>query len=137
MKKFSTFIICLLILAGLIWYGHSHRPQTSPQSGVPSPAGTIVSYACDAGKTITATFYDGPVIPPTTPDAPPTPTGTAHVILSDGRTFDLGQTISADGVRYATPDESFVFWSKGDGALVLENNTEGAYTNCTAETSTP
>jgi hypothetical protein len=46
--------------------------------------------------------------------------------------LDLNQTISADGARYANSDESFVFWSKGDGALVLENNVEKSYLGCTA-----
>jgi hypothetical protein len=42
----------------------------------------------------------------------------------------LKQTISASGVRYANKDESFVFWNKGNGALVLENNVEKSYIGC-------
>lgn len=61
---------------------------------------------------------------------PPIPSGSVKIILSDGRTFNLPQTISADGGRYANSDESFVFWSKGDGAMVLENNIEKNYMGC-------
>jgi membrane-bound inhibitor of C-type lysozyme len=42
----------------------------------------------------------------------------------------LPQTISADGVRYANTDDSFVFWSRGNGALVLENGQEKFYIGC-------
>jgi membrane-bound inhibitor of C-type lysozyme len=64
------------------------------------------------------------------PGQPPIPTGVVSLRLSDGRALDLGQTISADGARYANPDESFVFWSKGDGALVLEKGVEKTYIGC-------
>jgi membrane-bound inhibitor of C-type lysozyme len=42
----------------------------------------------------------------------------------------LAQTVSADGTRYANSDESFVFWSKGNGALVLENNKQTSFIGC-------
>ncbi|HTW97059.1 MAG TPA: MliC family protein, partial [Candidatus Methylomirabilis sp.] len=67
------------------------------------------------------------------PGEPPIPTGSVKIVLSDGRNFDLPQTISADGSRYANSDESFVFWSVGDGALVLENNAEKDYTGCVVQ----
>lgn len=46
------------------------------------------------------------------------------------------QTLSADGARYSdgepslNNDETFVFWNKGNGALVLENNEEKSYIGC-------
>jgi len=64
------------------------------------------------------------------PGQMPIPSGSAEIVLSDGRSFNLPQTISADGGRYANSDESFVFWSKGNGALVLENNVEKNYIEC-------
>ncbi len=51
--------------------------------------------------------------------------------LSDGRTATLPHAISADGARYANPDESFVFWNKGDGATITENGKE-TYSGCVA-----
>lgn len=50
-------------------------------------------------------------------------------MLSDGRRFDLAQTLSADGARYATPSGAFVFWSKGNGAFVLEHGRR-TYAGC-------
>jgi len=41
--------------------------------------------------------------------------------LSDGRELILPQTISASGARYANADETFIFWNKGNGAFIEEN----------------
>ncbi|MDE2078863.1 MAG: MliC family protein [Patescibacteria group bacterium] len=60
---------------------------------------------------------------------PPTPGGSVAITLSDGRAMTLPQTISADGARYANADESFIFWSKGNGAFVMEGNAT-TYANC-------
>jgi membrane-bound inhibitor of C-type lysozyme len=38
--------------------------------------------------------------------------------------LDLAQTVAASGARYADADESFVFWNRGNGALVLENGKQ-------------
>ena len=87
-------------------------------------------YSCDGGKTITALYSEGTAKPATQAGGPPIPGGSAALTLSDGRTMTLAQTISADGVRYANADESFVFWNKGNGALVLENNQEKSFIGC-------
>lgn len=63
-----------------------------------------VNFACDEGKTIAATFYADEV----------------DLKLSDGRAMTLTQTMSGSGIRYASADESFVFWSKGNTAFVTE-----------------
>ncbi|MDD2646827.1 MAG: MliC family protein [Patescibacteria group bacterium] len=86
-------------------------------------------YICEGNKTIEATLYKGETMP-VRPGEPPIPSGSAKIILSDSRNFELPQTISADGTRYANADESLVFWSKGDGAIVLENGAEKNYINC-------
>jgi membrane-bound inhibitor of C-type lysozyme len=92
---------------------------------------TQLTYFCNDNKSIQATFYTGEV-KPVESGQPPVPTGSVKVVLSDGRTLDLNQTISADGIRYANTDESFVFWSKGNEALILENNVEKSYLGCAA-----
>ncbi len=89
-----------------------------------------MAYSCNAGKTITAAFYNGTTTHPGTDALPPLSDGTVKISLSDGRALTLGQIVSADGARYANPDGSFVFWSKGNGALVLENNVEKSYIGC-------
>jgi len=100
------------------------------QDATTVPTGVNIAYACNEGATIAATLYQGDAPATSTPGEPPVPTGSVHVVLSDGRTFDLDQTISADGVRYANENESFVFWSKGNGAIVLENNEQNTYLGC-------
>lgn len=74
-----------------------------------------VDYACADGKTIAATYYADKV----------------DLVLGDGRTMTLGQTMSASGIRYANADESFVFWSKGDDAFATEGDDENpSYADC-------
>src|SRR5581483_1288617 len=107
--------------------------QTQPAEASPIATAT---YSCSGGSGIVASYYDGSSTPATSSDMPPTPGGSVDVVLSDGRVMHLNQTISADGTRYANQDESFVFWSKGNEALVLENgNPSTAYANCIAATS--
>jgi len=90
----------------------------------------IVSYSCDAGKTIVADFYQGEN-KPVVAGQMPIPTGSVALKLGDGRSMTLPQTISADGGRYANKDESFVFWSKGNGAFITEGNLNNTtYNNC-------
>ena len=65
-----------------------------------------VKYACADGKNIEATYYPEKV----------------ELVLSDGRTITLPQTVSGSGIRYANADESFVFWSKGNTAFATEGD---------------
>lgn len=103
----------------------------------------VVSYLCDGGKSIRAAYYNGTSKPPATPGGPPIPGGRVEVVLSDGRSLELAQTVSASGIRYSNGDpavsggESFVFWSKGNGALVLEHNKEQSYIGCVKVVSDP
>lgn len=73
-------------------------------------------FFCDNGQSIKAIFYRQP---------------SSHVdlTLSNGKTLQLPQAISASGARYANADESFVFWNKGDTAFIEENGVM-TFTNC-------
>ncbi len=76
-----------------------------------------VAFACADGRSIDATFYADKV----------------DLTLSDGRSMSLPQTIAASGIRYADPDETFVFWSKGDTAFVTEgSNEQETFSDCVA-----
>jgi len=89
------------------------------------------TYVCEGEKGITATYEDGPVLPPLKKDGPPRPTGKVALKFTDGRdNMTLSQTISADGARYANTDESFIFWGKGGGAMILQNGVEKSYLGC-------
>ena len=136
----ATALLILLNIMEPQGNSMSHVALTNspkPPSPAPSPADApliaTLHYTCDAGKTIDAMLYDGSSTPPKTPDMPPTPGGSANISLSDGRSMHLPQTISGDGVRYANADESFIFWTKGNGAFVMEGNAQ-PYANCIQKT---
>ena len=74
-----------------------------------------VDYACKDGKTIKATFYNASV----------------DLVLGDGQKMSLPQAQSADGGRYATANESFVFWAVGNKAFVTEGDPNvQTYADC-------
>ena len=125
MKTFTAVgVVAALIIAGGAWYwlGHNSTSPTAPTN--------TVSYSCNGGASITAAYYEGEKQPAPAPGEPPTPSGSVALALSDGRAMTLLRTLSADGLRYANADESFVFWSKGDSVLVLENGKEKSYIGC-------
>lgn len=126
MKKITTFVFLLIVLIGVgIWYISSKEDKKLPSLSFVNS----VTYICKDNKTINASYYKGETKIVKEGERP-MPSGSVNLALSDGREIDLSQTISADGSRYANDDESFVFWSKGNGALVLENNVEKSYIGC-------
>jgi len=80
-----------------------------------STAKTAV-FNCDKSKKITATFY-------------PDDDKYVDLVLSDERALSVPHAISASGARYAKPDESFVFWNKGNTAFITEGSTT-TFSNC-------
>ncbi len=129
----ALVVVIVLVVAIL----RTERQVT--ESPVANNLVSTVSYTCDAGKTITAAFYQVNSSSDTSavaPGQPPVPTGTVNLSLSDGRSMTLAQTISADGARYQNADGTFVFWSKGNGALVLENNEQKSYIGCIVSSPT-
>ncbi|HTR19113.1 MAG TPA: MliC family protein [Candidatus Paceibacterota bacterium] len=126
-------IVAFVVLVGAIIYALTGTNSTEPaQNNTSGSSGTQnieAIFTCDGGKSISATFMQGTSEPPTTPGGPPTPGGSVHLVLSDGRDMTLPQTISADGARYANANESFVFWNKGNGAFIQEGNSN-TYNNC-------
>jgi membrane-bound inhibitor of C-type lysozyme len=99
----GLFGVGICILAGA-------RQTAAPTSGG-APAGIPRSisavFKCESGRSIHAVFRSGP---PSSVD----------LTLSDGRRVTLSQVASGSGARYATADESFVFWNKGRTAFVTE-----------------
>ncbi len=119
-------LVAILLIIGFLPAGPSSQTQLN------APTTNIVQYTCDGGKVILARYYEGTTTPPSAPGEPPIPSGSVSLTLDDGSSMTLPRTISADGLRYANSDESFVFWSKGQDALVLENGAPKNYTNCVA-----
>jgi len=109
MKKYLVFItIILIVIVGMgLWYTNNKKKDNKNPSTLPSLI-TKVSYICKESKIIEASFYKGE-LKLVEPGEMPKPTGSVKIVLSDDRKFDLAQTISADGSRYANSNESFVF----------------------------
>jgi membrane-bound inhibitor of C-type lysozyme len=126
---FATKPLVALLLAALLGAGgyflFAHR-AAPVADGEPT---NTASFACDAGKRIGAQFYDDSSASANTPGQPPTPTGHVVLTLSDGRTRTLPHVIAADGARYESPDGAFEFWTKGNGAFVVERNQQ-TYRGC-------
>lgn len=129
-KNLVLILLAIIIIAGVgigIWYTAQGKKSSSALPAQPPVA--QATYICNGDKTIEATFFKGES-KSIEPGQPPILTGSVKLVLSDGQKMDLSQTISADGGRYANSAESFVFWNKGDGALVLENGVENNYKGC-------
>jgi membrane-bound inhibitor of C-type lysozyme len=126
-------VVIIAVLFGLHVFGKSDSGTTA-ETGAPMQDADMgakiatAQYTCSNGETPTASFYAGGGT--TTPVAgqPPVPTGSAMLTRADGSTVMLGQTVSADGGRYANADESLVFWDKGANALLIENGTQSTCT---------
>jgi membrane-bound inhibitor of C-type lysozyme len=128
-----VLIVVLVIIAALgAWSYRSAGPAKVPAGAERSLTATAV-YRCDGGKSIAAAYYEGPAAAQPAPGEAPTPTGSVDVSINGAATTTLAQTVSADGARYASADESLVFWNKGDTALIMRDNSMDLdYTNCTA-----
>jgi len=138
-KNIILIFLIMIILASAIagiWYVKNKGNKSLSSSVSPAPSSfpiAEVTYICNGDKTIGAAFYKGES-KPVQPGQPPIPSGSVKIVLSDGRNFNLPQTISASGARYANGDETFVFWNKGDTAFITEgtDNTE-TFSNCVSE----
>ncbi len=130
MKKNFTIFTLLMILLFSFWYlfFFPKKTNTLPQEDT---SVAKVTYACSGKKIIAAEYFQDKSIPkPVVAGEPPVPTGKVQLSFVSGEEMTLSQTLSADGMRYANKDESFVFWGKGNGAIVLENGSEKNYKGC-------
>ncbi len=129
MQKILLAIAAILVIIVGVYIVSSSLHAPAPVSMQPTPVASA-RYLCEESKAIIASYFSGPSTPGTS-GVPPVPGGHVDLLLSDGRSVSLPQTISASGIRYANADASLVFWSKGDGAFVTENG-EQTYRNCIA-----
>jgi membrane-bound inhibitor of C-type lysozyme len=90
-----------------------------------------VHYSCDKGKIIDTVYYKEANVNVPSPKDIAQNGGSVDVAIDGGAMMSLNQTISGSGIRYANQDESFIFWSKGEEALIMRNNSmDPNYTNC-------
>ncbi len=135
MLKFVIFLFLLILLIVGVWFFVIVPSLATPVVEVEVVNNepeliNRVTYLCKDEQTIDVSLFETAATTTPMVGEATTLTGTAKVVLSDGRNLDLDQTISADGIRYANDNEDFVFWSKGNAALILENNVEKSYINC-------
>ncbi len=138
-RNTALVLVIIIILAGVFVWEYRDSSWLAPLLGTstaPASQQQVAkqSYACDAGKTITATYYQGAAATaPASSSTPPVPNGSVALVLSDSRSMTLPQTISGSGIRYANADESVVFWSKGNTAFITEGaNQSQTFVNCIA-----
>ncbi|MCX6789333.1 MAG: MliC family protein [Candidatus Gribaldobacteria bacterium] len=139
MKKTYVGVVAILLVGviALAWLLFQKKsPDMNNEAVKTDVLISQVDYQCDGGKIINAKYYQGPKAPQAQPGEMPTPTGSVQLILSDGRQLNLPQTISASGIRYATTSEDLIFWSKGNGAFITENNVQ-TYSGCIAIVADP
>ncbi len=129
-KKITIWIAIIILLLIVVFFVQKNNNKPAVVTTPPTTAMNTVTYSCDNNKSILAEFYSGTANQTPQPGQPPMPTGTVHLTLPDGSMMTLNQTISADGGKYQNADGSFVFWSKGNGAMVLQNNEQKDYTGC-------
>ena len=81
-----------------------------------APRTIEAKFACAGGKSIDATFVNGP-------------SSSVRLALSDGRKLTLPQAMSGSGARYASAGDGVVFWNKGNTAFIEENG-KTTYDGC-------
>lgn len=104
-----------LVLVGTYYF--RTPPVVAPAPIAPIVLATIV-YRCGDDIDVQATYQESTQDSSPVEGVPPMPKGSVMLRIGDRvDTLTLNQTISADGGRYATPDDGIVFWNKGRGAL--------------------
>lgn len=129
-KNYIVPIITIVVLLALALAFVQYR---SPAVIVQGQA----RYQCDEGHTIEAVFTEQGPVPVVVPGEPPVSNASVTLRIDGGAPVVLPHALSADGARYANADESFVFWNKGYGAMILENGEERQYKNCIDEAHPP
>ena len=123
----ASVVLALLIVAiGFLLYKNQPVPE---QTESPVVTGKT-TYQCMGGHTVETVFMTQGPVPESVPGLPPASNALVSISLDGAQDISLPQAVSADGSRYANADESLVFWSKGNGAMVLQNGKEDIFQNC-------
>ena len=130
--------ILFLMLCGFVLWVYRDAPLFAKflGSGTPTPV-HAVTYTCDNGKTITASFFGADLGKSSAPGQP-TSEGSVSLVLSDGRIMNLLQTASGSGVLYVDSDRTFSFLSKGNTAFIEEgSHHDQTFNGCVTASNTP
>ncbi|MCB9808963.1 DUF4377 domain-containing protein [Candidatus Nomurabacteria bacterium] len=108
MKKSITIIIVLIVLALIAWFIIATATKM-PKNQVSEPV---------AGYAFTTTDGTSGAFTFTSPD------NTSMALMLGGVSYDLNQTPSASGTRYANADESVVYWEhQGEATIEIGGTT--------------
>lgn len=135
-KLLAFFALVIVLIFGFLYFLFMTTPKETPGTStvvVVDSSPTLINttqLVCNGDKMIEASFYQSKATTTKAVGLAPMPNGSVKLKLDDGRTFDLPQAVSADGGRYANAGDVFVFWSKGNGALLLEGGAEKNYRGC-------
>jgi putative hemolysin len=114
MKKFVLIVLIpAIVFTGVSFIYEKLQQPNAIQEALTTDVINSAIFNCADNKTIQAVFLKDNV----------------SLTLSDGRKLKLQQVMSGSGARYATPDESFVFWNKGDTAFI-EEGKDTTYKDC-------
>jgi membrane-bound inhibitor of C-type lysozyme len=122
----AIVILLLVIVGGLYWMYTSQLSTSAPTSPsattiTPTTPQKEVTYSCQKGSMVAG--YSA---------------SSVHLVLSDGRIFNLPQVTSGSGIRYelnAGTPQDMVFTSEGSNAFFTEDG-KSTYTDCVAGTDT-
>jgi len=113
-RGWLVLVIVVVLVGAIALYWTRDRKSVVPESQTTESVAQA-TFACTEGRSITAVFDRE--------------NDSVQLSLSDGRQIELSRELSASGARYATADESFVFWNKGDTAFITESG-EATYQDC-------
>lgn len=109
-KVISTIVLIIVIIVAisvLVGGNDATDSQTTPEFS------KSVVYICESANAMEVGYGNDLV----------------QVRLSDQRQFTLEEKVSASGDKYATENDSEVFWVKGENAYFEESGTK-SYNNC-------
>jgi len=142
LSVFGGGLLILIAIAAIVYFSLHRSGYLLERQNKDKNLLASVKYYCENKKAFSSSFFEPKILEAAAstnsdsmdtghnPYLPTAPVGSVVLKLDNGRNFELNQTISADGARYANKDESFVFWDKGDSAMILEFDTEKTYKGC-------
>lgn len=125
-------LLIVIALGAIVYFSLEKRGFFLDKENADRNKIASVRYICDEEKTFLAIFFDSKKTTENFAYDQNSATLNASVVLKldDGRNFDLNHTVSAEGLRYSNKDQTFVFWEKATGAVILEFDTERFYRGC-------
>lgn len=118
----------LVSVLSVIFFGNKNKsPAVAEDTSVITGQ---ANYLCSGNHKVEAVFIEKGTRPEVVVGEPPVSNASVQLNFDGADNIVLHQAISADGSRYSNEDESLVFWSKGSGAMVMENGKETTFRNC-------